>query len=45
VYEYAIGTSPDKRTDIKNWTVVGFDTTITVTGLSLTNSTTYYTSI
>ena len=45
VYEYAIGTAPNNRTDVKNWTVVGFDTTITVTGLSLSNSTTYYTSI
>ena len=45
VYEYAIGTATDKRTDVKNWTVVGFDTTITATGLSLVNSTTYYMSI
>ena len=29
VYEYAIGSDPNTRTDVKNWTVVGFDTTIT----------------
>ena len=45
VYEYAIGDSPNNRTNVKGWTVVGFDTTITVTNLSLVNSTTYYTSI
>ena len=45
VYEYAIGTSPNTRTDVKNWTVVGFDTTITAKDLTLANSTTYYMSI
>ena len=45
VYEYAIGSDPNTRTDVKNWTVVGFDTTITASGLNLANSTTYYMSI
>ena len=45
VYEYAVGSAPNQRTDIKGWTVIGFDTTVTVTGLNLSNSSTYFMSI
>ena len=45
VYEYAVGSAPNQRTDIRGWTVIGFDTTVTVTGLNLSNSSTYFMSI
>jgi len=43
-YEYAIGTSSG-GSDIINWTDEGADTTVTETGLALTNGDTCFTSI
>ncbi len=43
-YEYAIGTSAG-ATNIVNWTNNGTATSVTRTGLSLTNGTTYYFSV
>lgn len=43
-YQYAIGTT-NGGTDIVNWTSNGTNTSLTHTGLSLTNGTTYYISV
>jgi hypothetical protein len=43
-YEYAIGTSAGS-TDVLDWTSAGSDTSVTLTGLSLEDSATYYTSV
>ncbi len=43
-YYYSIGTSPG-ATDIVNWTDNQKNTSVTVTGLNLTNGTTYYFNI
>lgn len=43
-YQYAIGTT-NGGTDITNWTSNGTNTSLTQTGLSLTNGTTYYVSV
>lgn len=43
-YKYAIGTTSG-GTDIVNWTTNGNSTSLTHTGLSLTNGTTYYVSV
>jgi hypothetical protein len=40
-YEYAIGTAPGTP-DVVNWTPAGLTTSVTHTGLSLTNGQTYY---
>jgi hypothetical protein len=40
-YEYAIGTAPGTP-DIVNWTPAGLTTSVTHTGLSLTDGQTYY---
>ena len=44
-YEYAIGTSPQRRNDVVDWTIVGIDTSITNSALDLKNSQTYYLSV
>jgi hypothetical protein len=43
-YEYAIGTSAES-TDVLDWTSAGSDTTVTPTGLTLSDGITYYTSV
>lgn len=43
-YQYAVGTT-NGGTDIVNWTSNGTNTSLTHTGLSLTNGTTYYVSV
>jgi hypothetical protein len=43
-YEYAIGTSAG-GTDVVDWTSAGTDTSVTKTGLSLSDGTTYYFSV
>ena len=44
-YEYAVGTSPTKRNDVVDWTIVGVDTSIANTSLELKNSQAYYLSV
>ena len=43
-YQYAIGTTPG-GIDTKSWTSAGTATSVTATGLSLPNGTTYYVSV
>ena len=43
-YEYAVGLSPGESETV-DWTNNGTDTTVTITGLSLVDGTTYYGSI
>ena len=40
-YDYAIGDS-GRANNVKDWTANGFNTQVTVTGLELSNSVTYY---
>ena len=43
-YDYAIGDS-GRANNVKDWTANGFNTQVTVTGLELSNSVTYYISV
>lgn len=43
-YSYSVGTSPG-ATNVKGWTSVGAATQVTVTGLTLSNGTTYYVNV
>ena len=43
-YEYALGT-PEETADIVDWTDIGTDTTVTITGLSLQEGLTYFGSV
>lgn len=44
-YLVAVGTSLSSLNDVKDWTSVGTATSVTFTGLSLSNRTTYYVSV
>lgn len=44
-YLVAVGTSLSSLNDVKEWTSVGTATSVTFTGLSLSNRTTYYVSV
>ena len=43
-YEYAVGDS-GRENNVKDWTANGFNTQVTITGLELLNSVTYYISV
>ena len=43
-YEYAVGDS-GRENNVKDWTTNGFNTQVTITGLELLNSVTYYISV
>ena len=44
-YEFAIGTSTSALADVVDWTSNSADTSVTKTGLSLTDGSTYYVSV
>ena len=44
-YEFAIGTSTNALADVVDWTSNSADTSVTKTGLSLTDGSTYYVSV